>query len=151
MTHLREKMLDELQRRNYSQRTAKMYIRIVRDFAEHFHRSPDKLGPEHIRQYQAHLFQAKKSENPHVARIAAMVLRFARVKPYRTRRLKFLAQKHPELLRELEDTGLVLSHGWDWETAGLSGKENSEGTEISFGEDSETIELSDQDDWAIPF
>jgi len=90
-----------------------------------------------------------KSENPHVARLAAMVLRVARVKPYRTRRLKFLAQKHPELLRELEDTGLVLSHGW--ESAELSGKENSEGTEISFGEDSETIELSVQDDWAIPF
>ena len=97
------------------------------------------------------LEQMVKSENPHVARLAAMVLRVARVKPYRTRRLKFLAQKHPELLRELEDTGLVLSHSWDWETAELSGQENSEGTEISFGEDSETIELSDQDDWAIPF
>ena len=95
------------------------------------------------------LEQMVKSENPHVARLAAMVLRVARVKPYRTRRLKFLAQKHPELLRELEDTGLVLSHGW--ESAELSGKENSEGTEISFGEDSETIELSVQDDWAIPF
>jgi hypothetical protein len=95
------------------------------------------------------LEQMVKSENPHVAKLAAMVLRVARVKPYRTRRLKFLAQRHPELLRELEDTGLVLSHGW--ESAELSGKENSEGTEISFGEDSDTIELSVQDDWAIPF
>jgi hypothetical protein len=41
-------------------------------------------------------------------RLAAMV---PRVKPYRNRRLKFLAQRHPELLRELEDTGLILSHG----------------------------------------
>src|SRR6266568_1185120 len=48
------------QRRNYSHRTAKTYVRIVREFAEHFHQSPDKLGPEHIRQYQAHLFQTKK-------------------------------------------------------------------------------------------
>ena len=32
----------------------------VRDFAEYFHQPPDKLGPEQIRQYQAHLFQAKK-------------------------------------------------------------------------------------------
>src|SRR6266436_4743360 len=60
MTQLRQKMLEELQRRNYSHRTAKTYIRIVREFAEHFHRSPDKLGPEQIRQYQAHLFQTKK-------------------------------------------------------------------------------------------
>jgi hypothetical protein len=97
------------------------------------------------------LEQMVKSENPHVARLAAIVLRVARVKPYRTRRLKFLAQRQPELLRELEDTGLVLSHGTDWETAELSGKEDSEGTEIPLREDSETTDLSVQDDWAIPF
>ena len=60
MTQLRQKMLEELQRRNYSHRTAKTYVRIVRDFAEYFHQPPDKLGPEQIRQYQAHLFQSKK-------------------------------------------------------------------------------------------
>jgi len=60
MTQLRQKMLEELQRRDYSHRTAKTYIRIVRDFAAYFHRSPDKLGPEHIRRYQAYLFQSKK-------------------------------------------------------------------------------------------
>jgi len=92
-----------------------------------------------------------KSENPHVATLAAIVLRVARVKPYRTRRLKFLAQRHAELLRELEDTGLVLSHSWNWETAEHSGQENSEGTEISLGEDSEKADLSVQNDGAIPF
>jgi integrase/recombinase XerD len=55
-----QKMLEELQRRNYSHRTATTYVRIVRDFAEYFQQPPDKLGPEQIRQYQAHLFQAKK-------------------------------------------------------------------------------------------
>ena len=60
MTQLRQKMLEEIQRRNDSHRTARTYIRIVRDFAEYFHRPPDKLGPEQIRQYQAYLFQAKK-------------------------------------------------------------------------------------------
>jgi len=60
VTQRRKKMLEELQRRNYSHRTAKTYVRIVRDFAEYFHQPPDKLGPEQIRQYQAHLFQAKK-------------------------------------------------------------------------------------------
>ena len=53
-------MLEELQRRNYSHRTAKTYIRIVREFATYFHQPPDKLGPEQIRQYQAHLFRSKK-------------------------------------------------------------------------------------------
>ncbi len=41
-------------------RTARTYVRIVRDLAEYFHQPPDKLGPEQIRQYQAHLFEAKK-------------------------------------------------------------------------------------------
>jgi hypothetical protein len=97
------------------------------------------------------LEQMVKSENPHVASLAAIVLRVARVKPYRTRRLKFLAQRHPELLRELEDTGLVLSRSWDWETAEFSGQANSEGIEISLGEDSEATDQSVQDDWPIPF
>ncbi len=97
------------------------------------------------------LEQMVKSENPHVAGLAAIVLRVARVKPYKTRRLKFLAQRHPALLRELEGTGLVLSRSWDWETTELSGQVNSEGTEISLGEDSEATDLSVQDDWAIPF
>jgi Phage integrase, N-terminal SAM-like domain len=60
MTQLRKKMLEELERRNYAHRTAKTYIRIVHDFAEHFHQPPDKLGPEKIRQYRAFLFQSKK-------------------------------------------------------------------------------------------
>jgi Phage integrase, N-terminal SAM-like domain len=42
MTQLRQKMLEELQASDYSHRTAKTYIRIVRDFAAFFHRPPDK-------------------------------------------------------------------------------------------------------------
>ena len=45
VTQLRQEMLEELQRRNYSHRTEKTYIRIVSKFAEHFHQPPDKLGP----------------------------------------------------------------------------------------------------------
>ena len=97
------------------------------------------------------LGQMVKSENAHLASLAAIVLKVARVKPYGTRRLKFLAQRHPELLRDLEDTGLVLSRNWDWETAELSDQVNSEGTEISLGDNSEATDLSLQDDWTIPF
>ena len=60
MTQLRKMMLEELQRRNYAQNTVKGYLRIVQDFAQYFHQPPDKLGPDHLRQYQAHLFQDKK-------------------------------------------------------------------------------------------
>jgi integrase/recombinase XerD len=60
VTQLRKQMLEEIQRRNYSHRTAKTYVRIVREFAAYFRQSPDQLGPEQIRQYQAYLFQTKK-------------------------------------------------------------------------------------------
>jgi integrase/recombinase XerD len=84
-------MLEELQRRNYSHRTATTYVRIVRDFAEYFHQPPDKLGPEHIRQYQAHLFQAKKLAPATVSQYVS-ALRFLFIK---TLRQHFLAEYIP--------------------------------------------------------
>jgi hypothetical protein len=72
-------MLEELQRRNYSQQTTKVYLFAVRDFARYFHRSPEELGPEHIRQYQAHLFNVRKLAPKSVAQRSA-ALRFLFVK-----------------------------------------------------------------------
>lgn len=60
MTHLRKMMLDELQRRNYAPSTIYSYIHAVEEFARYFGRSPYRLGPDHIRQYQAHLFRDRK-------------------------------------------------------------------------------------------
>jgi integrase/recombinase XerD len=60
VTHLRKMMLEELQRRHYSEATTHYYIRHVERFARHFHCSPDRLGPQHIREYQAHLFTKQK-------------------------------------------------------------------------------------------
>lgn len=60
MTHLRKMMLEELQRRNYSEATTRFYIRTVADFSRRFNRPPDRLGPRHIREYQAELFQKRK-------------------------------------------------------------------------------------------
>ena len=60
MTRLRKMMLEELQRRNYAADIARYYIRPVADFARYFHRPPDRLRPEHIREYQAHLFSKRK-------------------------------------------------------------------------------------------
>jgi integrase/recombinase XerD len=56
VTRLRQIMLEELRRRNYAESTIHAYIHTVEHFSRHFHRSPDQLGPEHIRQYQAALF-----------------------------------------------------------------------------------------------
>jgi site-specific recombinase XerD len=53
-------MLEELQRRNYAETTITSYIRIVKDFSQRFQRSPDRLGPKHIREYQSELFTKRK-------------------------------------------------------------------------------------------
>ena len=60
MTQLRQRMLEELQRRNYSSPTIRLYLQHVGKFAQHFHRSPDQLGAEEIRQYQLFLIHEKK-------------------------------------------------------------------------------------------
>jgi len=46
MTPLRQRMLEELQRRNYSSKTIRLYLRHVAEFAKRFHRSPDQLGAD---------------------------------------------------------------------------------------------------------
>ena len=43
MTRLRKMMLEELQRRNFSQHTIRYYIHTVEDFTRHFNRAPDRL------------------------------------------------------------------------------------------------------------
>jgi len=72
-------MLEELQRRNFSQHTIRYYIHTVEDFTRHFNRAPDRLGLRHIREYQAQLFQRRKLSPGTVAnRLAA--LRFFYIK-----------------------------------------------------------------------
>jgi hypothetical protein len=60
MTELRRRMIEELKLRNYSPNTVEIYIRCVAKFAQHFKLSPDRLGPEHIREYQLFLVQLGK-------------------------------------------------------------------------------------------
>src|SRR6266852_1647450 len=72
-------MLEELQRRNYSEDTTRFYIRIVEDFSRRFNRPPDRLGPRHIREYQAELFQKRKLSPGTVAHYLS-ALRFFYIK-----------------------------------------------------------------------
>ena len=73
MTHLRKIMLEELHRRNYAQTTIDCYVRTVEHFSRYFQRSPEQLGPQHIREYQAALFKKwKLAPNTVNQRLAAL-------------------------------------------------------------------------------
>ena len=79
VTRLRKMMLEELQRRNYSAITTRNYLRVVSDFAKHFGKSPDKLGPNELRTYQAYLLtECKLTPGTVVNRVAALRFFFVR-------------------------------------------------------------------------
>ena len=79
MTRLRKMMLEELQRRNYSEITTRKYLRVVTAFARHFGKSPDQLGPNELRSYQAYLLQERKV-TPGTAVNCVAALRFFFIK-----------------------------------------------------------------------
>ena len=79
MTHLRKMMLEELQRRNYSEVTTRKYLQYVTAFARHFGKSPDQLGPNELRSYQAYLLQERKV-TPGTAVNCVAALRFFFIK-----------------------------------------------------------------------
>ena len=59
MTLLRQRMLEDLRIRNYAPSTVRCYVRSVAEFAEHFNKPPDQLGPEEIRSWQLFLLNEK--------------------------------------------------------------------------------------------
>jgi site-specific recombinase XerD len=114
MTALRKRMLEELQRRNYSPETARLYIGTVKDFARYFGKSPDKLEQEDLRKYQLYLLNERKlSVGTIVARIAALRFFFVKVlrRPYRQVDLVYPKQPErlPVILSEEEVARLIES------------------------------------------
>ena len=107
----------------------------------------------------ARLEKLVKSEYAEVASLAAIVLDVARVTPYKRRRLKTLARQHPDLLRKLDETGLVYLHTWHLgadsvfdETSLEEAEFFEEGeTDLTQTEDSKTTDLPAPEDWEIPF
>ena len=54
MTRLRKAMLEELQRRNLSPITTRIYLHAVEEFAQYFKKFPDRLRPTtNVRRWEA--------------------------------------------------------------------------------------------------
>jgi len=107
-------MLEELQRRNYSPNTIRPYLYAVEDFARFFGKSPDKLGNEHMRQYQLHLLRdCKLTVETIVGRISALRFFFVKVlrRPYREIDLVYPKRRErlPVILSEEEVARLIES------------------------------------------
>ncbi len=140
MTHLRKMMLEELQRRNYSENTTRYYIRAVEDFSRRFNRPPDRLGLRHIREYQAELFQKQKLSSGSINnRLAA--LRFFYIKtlkkawsiaetPYPKRPFHLPSILNQEEVTQLIDAALTPYHRILLMTLYATGVRNAELTHL---------------------
>lgn len=51
MTELRKRFTQDLQLRNFSERTVEAYVRAVRQLAEHFNKPPDTITEEELKEY----------------------------------------------------------------------------------------------------
>ncbi len=60
MTKLRTRMLQDMQLHGYSKRTQDMYLRAVRQLAEHFNKPPDQITEEELRDYFLYTKNVKK-------------------------------------------------------------------------------------------
>jgi len=144
VTHLRKLMLEELQRRNYSEETIRSYIHAVEDFSRRFDCPPDRLGPRHIREYQAELFQKRKlSSGTVVIRLGA--LRFFYTKtlrrawsvadtPYPKRSHRLPAILSQEEVAQLIDAASTAFHRTLLMTLYATGARNAEVTRLKFSD-----------------
>ena len=75
MTPLRQRMIEDMQVRNLSAVTQRVYVDQVALYARHFGKSPAVLGPEEIRQYQLYLTKEKKLSASSIL-VAGAAIRF---------------------------------------------------------------------------
>ena len=59
MIALRKSFIEYLQSQDMSTRTQKVYVRAIRQLAEHYHTSPDQITNEQIQQYLVSLKEEK--------------------------------------------------------------------------------------------
>ena len=61
MTALRQKMIEDMQLRGFAERTQEAYLLAVSQLARHYHKSPDQISEEELRQYFLFLKNEKQA------------------------------------------------------------------------------------------
>ena len=114
MTELRQRMIECLQLRGLSARTQESYVRAVRQLAEHYHKSPDLITEEELRQYFLYLKNVKHYSRS-TATIAICGIKFfferTQEKDWRTFSLVRPApEKKLPVILSLAEVRQILSH-----------------------------------------
>jgi integrase/recombinase XerD len=112
MTPLRQRMLEDMQLRNYSAHTMRAYLHCVAEFARHFRTSPEHLGPEQVRTYQLFLVQEKQVAWPTVVQTVCALRFFYGVTLGRLVMLEYIAPPQrpvtlPTILSQAEVAALL--------------------------------------------
>jgi hypothetical protein len=68
-------MIEELQLRNLSEITTHTYIGMVERYAKYFGKSPERLGPEQVREYLLRLINDRKAA-PNSIQVTRAALKF---------------------------------------------------------------------------
>jgi integrase/recombinase XerD len=91
MTPLRQRMLEDMQLRNFSTETQRSYLHYVSGLALHFNTCPSKLGLEEVRQYELNLISERRL-SPQSINCYLAAVRFLYVK---TLKMPFTAEDFP--------------------------------------------------------
>jgi integrase/recombinase XerD len=79
MTPLRQRMIEDMEIRNFSSNTIESYVFRVAQLAKHFGTSPEALGAEEIRQYQIHLCRERKIAHSTMVQVVCALRFFYKV------------------------------------------------------------------------
>ena len=60
MSPLRQRMIEDMQLRGLSTHTQRAYVRVVRELAEYYNKSPDQISEEELRRYFLYLKDERK-------------------------------------------------------------------------------------------
>jgi Phage integrase, N-terminal SAM-like domain len=60
MTPLRQRMIEDMNLRNLAPRTVQVYVERVAKFAQHYGKSPEKLGAADVRAYLVYLVHKRR-------------------------------------------------------------------------------------------